>query len=158
MAQFNSYRRGQCFHLWQYNRNHLISSVILLPATLCCFEIETLFGFTPDDTEVSGQRSLAKPEPCNWEFGAEDALQRNTKRMYGMCHMAVSFQFSRKSLWWRGYEMERTGERKLLVHRCSMGVSTSFCPSVAEANTKKRLTTDSRLCASIRIYWCTTTN
>lgn len=38
--------------------------------------------------------------------------------------------FSRKSV------MERTEGRKLLVHRCSVGVSTSFCPSLEEANTE----------------------
>lgn len=66
MAQFSSYDRGWCFHLWQCNRNHLISFVILLPASLCCFEIETLLDFTPDETEVSGQRSLAKQETESW--------------------------------------------------------------------------------------------
>lgn len=58
--------------------------------------------------------------------------------------------------------MERAGstteERKLLVHRCSMGVSTSFCPLVEEANTEKRLTTDSGLFTSIITEWRTTTN
>lgn len=58
--------------------------------------------------------------------------------------------------------MERGGrqteQRKLLVHRCSVGVSVSFCPRLAEENTEKWLTTDSELVTLDVIDCHSTTN
>lgn len=39
--------------LWCSQTPHVTSQVVLLTASLCCFEIEILFGFTPEKADVS---------------------------------------------------------------------------------------------------------
>lgn len=50
-----------------------------------------------------------------------------------MHHVAVSFQQEVGD----GENRTKTEERKLLVHRCSMGLSTSFYTLAEEANTER---------------------
>lgn len=105
--------------------------------------------------------SLAKPEPWKWEFGVRgvsEALRGCSLQCVPYCSL-----ISAGSLCGEGEAvMERGGrqteQRKLLVHRCSVGVSVSFCPWLAEVNTEKWLTTDSGLVTSDVIDCHSTTN
>lgn len=117
-----------------------------------------LFGFTPDETEVS--------ESCGSEVMGKTKTPKRSDKKCWRCSLAKHQEDVRcvpyGSLSSTGSlsgeveaVIERTGwqveQRKLLVRRCSVGLSTSSCPSLVEVNTEKRLATDCRLFTSIRI-------
>lgn len=130
--------------LWCSQTPHVISQVVLLTASLCSFKIKIFFGFTPEKADVSvGYIELLRVWVSEWD----------TERGCTVCTLS---HLSRKSSLVR--KEHKTVERKLLVHRCSAGVSTSFLPFNCGSKYWEEDTTDSQLLTSVIIYWQTTTN
>lgn len=149
--QGGSPQTNVCHHcVWsdspRFSQTPHVTQVVLLTASLCCFEFKILLCFAPDKTDVSpGYRSLNL-----WGFELVSGAPREDVQCVPRLIWAGSPRRREQSTRQRGGSCWFTGAARGFPH--------PFLPFNCGSKYWEDDTTDSKLLTSVIIYWHTTTN